>query len=118
MAQVLVTTRPVRTGEPLRAATVIAERELRGQGALATLAEDAVAARPLSEGQIVDSTASRRQGAAPGERVKVRVVTGALQVEQAGQIVACGPDRTCAVLPSGRHVEGQFSEGVLLVVAP
>ena len=50
--------------------------------------------------------------------MKVSVRAGTLSIAQTGRIVSCGRGRTCAVMPSGKHVEGQIVEGQLIVEAP
>ena len=48
----------------------------------------------------------------------VIVMSGPLAIEVQGRAISCGAGRTCAVLPSGRHVEGHLEEGRLLVDVP
>jgi hypothetical protein len=55
---------------------------------------------------------------ASGETVKVIVMSGPLAIEVQGRAISCGAGRLCAVLPSGRHVEGHLQEGRLLVDVP
>jgi len=55
---------------------------------------------------------------ASGETVKVIVMSGPLAIELQGRAISCGSGRICAVLPSGRHVEGHLDEGRLLVDVP
>jgi hypothetical protein len=43
---------------------------------------------------------------------------GALSVEQSGRAVPCPRGRACAVLPSGRRVEGRLEDGRILVELP
>jgi len=52
------------------------------------------------------------------EAVKVLVRNGALAIETVGRLVACGAGRACAVLASGKHVEGQLADGRLIVEVP
>ena len=62
--------------------------------------------------------ASIRIGPAPGALVAVRIRSGALTVEQSGRAVPCARGLACALLPSGRRVEGRLTDGRLLVELP
>jgi hypothetical protein len=115
----LVTSRPVRAGESLDGAVTEVQREVRPPlRELATDVKGARASRSLARGQVVDKSDLQAAGAAPGSTVKVLVKTGSLQIAQSGRIVPCGRGRTCAVMPSGKHVEGSLVEGRLIVEAP
>jgi hypothetical protein len=114
----LVTTRAVGEGEPLAEAVTSVERELApGRSALATLPAGALAARALSAGTLVDPP-SIRVGPRPGEPVTVALRAGALVVEQQGRSASCRRGRACALLPSGRRVEGDWHEGRILLGSP
>lgn len=118
VAPALRATRAVRAGEALAGAVSLGEAEvIAGRRALAELPEGAVAARPLSAGAPVESGALRT-GPTPGAALTVVVRAGALAVAQPGRAVACGRERACAVLPSGRRVEGRLQDGALWVEAP
>ncbi len=117
-ARVLVTTRAVDAGAPLAAAAELAEREiLPGRGHLASLAEGAVAARALAAGTVLDEGAVR-VGPPPGDPVWVVLRTGTLTLERAGQAVPCRRGRACALLPSGRRVEGAWHGGRIELETP
>jgi hypothetical protein len=117
-APVLVTTRPVAEGDLLEGAVAMREREvLPGRPPLSTLPEGAAAARALAAGVAVDE-ALIRIGARPGEAVAVVLRAGALSVEQQGRAVACRRGRVCALLPSGRRVEGVWHEGRIVLGSP
>ncbi|HTP30190.1 MAG TPA: hypothetical protein VMK12_31600 [Anaeromyxobacteraceae bacterium] len=114
----LVTTRPVAEGAPLDGAVAPSEREvLPGRPLLAALPEGAVAARALATGTVLDDS-HLRLGPRPGDPVAVALRAGALLVEQQGQAVACRRGRACALLPSGRRVEGQWHDGRILLEEP
>lgn len=115
---VAVTTRPVRAGERLDGAVEMVERELPPRGGLTSVPRDALAARALAAGVVLDPAVVRIPGANPGDAVRIQVTAGALRIEQPGRLIACGNGRTCAALPSGRHVEGVLQDGVLLVEMP
>jgi hypothetical protein len=120
-APVSVAIRAVRVGEPLAGATAVNEREIKAGRAPATpsdVTDGAVADRPLVAGQIVEADAIRVPGPRAGDPVNVVLVTGALAVEQVGRAVPCARNRSCAVLPSGKHVDGTFRDGRLLVQMP
>jgi flagella basal body P-ring formation protein FlgA len=122
-ADVLVTTRPVRPGESLDGATTRVERELRpgrepASGADAGELARARATRPLGRGQLVERSHVEAAGAAAGSPVKVIIRAGDLTITQTGRLVACGRGRSCAVVPSGKRLEGTLADGQLLVEAP
>ncbi len=117
-AAVPVTTRAVAPGEELAGAVIATETEVRRARAPARLIPGARASRRLSRGQMVEVSHLQAAGAASGGAIKVLVRAGALQVVQTGRLVACGGGRTCAVMPSGKHVSGQLADGHLVVEAP
>lgn len=118
-APVPVTTRAVREGERLAGAFATVEKEIGRGRSPVEVPEGAIAARGLNAGQIIEASHLRAaQAPAAGETVKVVVHTGTLMVETTGRSVACGRGRACAVLPSGRHVEGRMVDGQLLVEVP
>jgi hypothetical protein len=115
-APVMVTTRAVREGEPLAEAVTAVERPVSAGNPPVALPPGAVAARSLPRGKAV--AAGDVRGAASTGNIKVVVLSGPLAIETAGRLVACGRGRTCAVLPSGKHVEGQLDGGRLIVELP
>jgi hypothetical protein len=117
-ASVLVTTRAVRAGEILDGATTSQDRELRPGRQPAGNVTGAKAARPLTRGQLVEKDHLELAALPNGSPVKVIVRAGSLSIAQNGRIVSCGRGRTCAVMPSGKHLEGQIVEGQLIVEAP
>lgn len=118
MARVPVATRAIRTGESFAGATELVEREIRPGRQPATSLQGAVADRSLGPGQVIEADMAELPGLRPGEPVKVVLVAGALTVEQTGRAVPCSRNHNCAVLPSGRHVEGALVDGRLLVEMP
>lgn len=117
-ATVAVTSRSVRAGEPLAPVLVTEDREVRGGHAPLLPPADALAARDLPRGIVIESTHVAGASLPAGESLKVIVMTGALAVEMQGRAVPCGAGRTCVVLPSGRHMEGRLENGRLLVEVP
>ena len=114
----LVVTRALRAGEPLAEAVAPGEREIApGRAPLARLPAGAVAERPLASGMFVEER-DLRLGPRPGEPVAVVVRLGGLLVEQPGHAVACSRGRACALMPSGRRVEGSFENGRIVVGSP
>jgi hypothetical protein len=110
--------RPIAEGEPLEAAAAPAEQEvLAGRAPLAALPPGAVAARPIAAGAPLDGPALR-VGPRPGDRVAVVLRIGALAVEQTGRALPCGRGRGCALLPSGRRVEGRPEAGRIVLETP
>lgn len=115
-APVWVTTRALRDGDALSGATEQLEREIVAGRKSVQAPVGLIAARAIAPGSIVEDNATRAVGGRAGETIKVMVAVGALQIEQAGRISsACGRGRVCAVLPSGKHVEGALVQGRLLV---
>ncbi|MES1172622.1 MAG: hypothetical protein ABUL77_05255 [Bacteroidota bacterium] len=117
-APVTVAERAIRAGEDLAGATRVEEREIKAGHVPAVMTAGAVADRALGAGQVIEADVVRAPGPRPGEPVKVLIVAGALVVEQIGRAVSCGRGATCAVLPSGKHVEGTLVDGRLLVRTP
>jgi flagella basal body P-ring formation protein FlgA len=118
VADVAVTRRALRPGEAIADAVTTETRELRAGQVPARLIPGAVAARSLPAGQLVQADGVSVPTARPGEQVKVMVVAGALAVEQTARSIPCTRGRSCAVLPSGKQVEGDLIDGRLVVVLP
>jgi len=118
LAEVSVTTRAVRAGERFAGSVTLAEREILPGRQPAPTVEGAVAERSVGPGQMIEAEMARAPGLHPGEPVKVVLVAGALSVEQMGRAVPCARNHNCAVLPTGRHVDGTLVDGRLLVEMP
>jgi hypothetical protein len=114
-AQVPVTTRLVREGERLDDAVTFVERPITAGRPTVSLTGDSVAAHPIARGQALAPNDVKRLTGNAGDSVKVLVQSGSLAIETQGRIVGCGRDKTCAVLASGKHVEGRLIEGRLVV---
>jgi hypothetical protein len=110
--------RPVRAGEPLQPAVAISDREIKLGRAGFLPPDSATAARDLPAGTVLAPEHVAGASLASGETVKVLVLHGGLVVETQGRALGCGPGKTCAILSSGRHVEGRFQDGHLLVELP
>ena len=112
------TTRPVRAGEQLQSALAVEDREIKSGHVGTVPPAGALAARDLPRGSVLQASDVAGATTASGEAVKVIVMSGSLAIELQGRVVSCGVGRTCALLPSGRHVEGRWEDGRLLVDVP
>ena len=72
----------------------------------------------MAAGQILDGAVVGEPTLRFGEVVKVVVVSGALMIEQTGRGAPCARGRSCAVLASGKQVEGELVDGRLVVQSP
>lgn len=117
-APALLASRAIAEGEPLAAAAVAGEAEVTaGHRLLAELPRGAVAARPIAAGSAIEPS-QVRVGPRPGEPVRVRLTTGEVAVEVEARALPCARGRGCALLPSGRRVEGTLDGTRLLVELP
>lgn len=118
-AQVRVTTqaatliRDVQANAGLDGAWILSEAEPRGE-ALTRIPLGATATRSLRKGMEI-SAADVRFGPSPGTAVTVRLVAGALSLEQRGTISPCSGAQTCATLPNGKKVSGEWIDGTLVI---
>lgn len=117
-AEVPVARRAIRAGEGLADAVRIEEREIKPGHIPATVTPASIAERALGAGQMIEAEAVRAPGPRAGESVKVVIVSGSLAIEQVGRVVPCGRGHVCAVLPSGKHIEGTLVDGRLKVELP
>ncbi len=117
-AQAFVTTRPVRAGEPFADAVKEVEEEVRSGRTPATVADGAKASRSMGSGQLVTAAHLDSENPGAGSTIKVVVRAGSLGVTQSGRAVPCGRGRACAILPTGKHVEGIMQGGMLVVDLP
>jgi hypothetical protein len=118
-ADTSVTTRVVRAGEMLASASTIVEREIRPGQMPLIVAGDAIAARTLPTGAMIRVEDVSRAAGGLGEPVKVVFVSGVVAIEAQGRRSNCLRGRDCAVLSSGKHVEGHLdSSGRLVVEVP
>jgi len=118
-APALLASRDVREGEPLASAVVPGEAEVSpGRRPLAALPPGAVAARALPAGTPL-YPAAVHAGPRPGDAVTVLFRAGAISVEQTGRAIPCVRGSACAVLPSGRRVEGRLAaDGRIFLEVP
>jgi len=108
----------VRDGERLEGAVEPAVAEVvRGRRMLTSLPPGATAARALRPGTFL-AEADLRTGPRPGDPVTVLVRSGAVELSLAARAVPCTRDRACALLPSGRRVEGRWAGDRIEVETP
>jgi hypothetical protein len=119
VAPVAVSTRALHAGDPLSGGAIITEeRELRSGHPPAQITPGSVAARAINSGQVLEANQVSAPTARLGETLTVLVVSGALTIEQSGRAVPCERGRTCAILPSGKRVQGDLVDGRLVVESP
>jgi hypothetical protein len=117
-APALVASRAVREGEAVAGASSAAEMEiLPGRTPLAALPPGAVAARAIAAGAAIEP-GLLRLGPPPGEPVTVLLRVGDVAVEQTGRALPCARGRACALLPSGRRIEGTYDGAHIRVELP
>ena len=115
-APVWIASRALATGEALDGAAARAVREVKqGHAPLAEIPAGSAATRRLAAGTVLEAPLVQDPTWLPGQNVRVVLHTGALSLTQQGRIVTCAPGRACAVLPSGRRVEGTRSNGELIL---
>lgn len=115
-AETSVTTRVVRAGELLAAASRVVEREIHSGSIPFIAPADAVASRTLPMGSAIQPSDVSRTSVSLGDSVKVIFLSGAVAIETQGRRSSCLRGRDCAVLSSGRHVEGHLDESGRLIV--
>jgi hypothetical protein len=100
----------------LAPAATVMEREIR-PGHLPFIAPaDAIASRGLPVGCAIDANDVTRTNLSLGDPIKVVFVSGSVAIEAQARRTQCLRDRDCAVLRSGKHVEGHIDAGGRLIV--
>ena len=118
-AETAVTTRVVRAGEALASSFTMVEQEVRSGRTPFVPPADAVAVRGLPAGTAIRAADVSRSAVVAGDPIKILVVSGVLAVEAQGRRIPCGPSRACAVLSSGKHLEGRMDDrGRMIVELP
>jgi hypothetical protein len=115
-AETSVTTRVVRAGDPLGPASTVVEREIRSGQVPFVVGADAVASRTLPLGNVIQPGDVSRSSVTLGDQVKVVFLSGTVAIETQGRRSGCLRGRDCAILSSGRHVEGHLDEAGRLIV--
>jgi hypothetical protein len=118
LAQVSVARRPIKAGESLVSATRTEEREIKPGHVPALLTAASTADRSVGMGQMIEADVVATPGLRAGEPVRILIISGALAIEQIGHAVPCTRGHNCAVLPSGKRIEGTLVDGRLLVQLP
>ena len=114
-----VTIRAVRAGELLAPALAVVEKEIKPGRVPFVPQRGAVAVHAMPAGTMVEPSDVSGSTVVAGDLIKIVVVTGTLAVETQGRRTTCGRGRACAVLSSGKHVEGEIDEsGHLIVEVP
>ena len=118
-AETAITTRVVRTGEAVGSAFAMVEQEVIPGRMPFVPPAGAVAVRSLPIGTFINPGDVSMSAVVAGDPIKIVVAAGALAVETQGRRVACAGGRACAVLPSGKHVEGHLDDaGHLIMEVP
>jgi flagella basal body P-ring formation protein FlgA len=118
-AETAVTTRAVRVGEALASSFTLLEQEVRPGRMPFVPPEGAVAIRTLPSGTPIHAFDVGKSAVVAGDPIKILVVTGVLAVEAQGRRIPCGEKKACAVLASGKHLEGRMDDvGRLIVEVP
>jgi hypothetical protein len=105
--------RDVKSNESMDGAWTVSDQEPRGE-VMSGIPAGATATRWLRKGTTVVAS-DVRVGPRPGSSILVRVMLGALSLEQRGTVSPCAVGDTCATLPSGKRVSGVLTGGVLVV---
>jgi hypothetical protein len=115
-SETAVTTRALRAGETVETGYAMVEQEVRPGRMPFVPPAGAVAVRNLPAGTALDPRNVSKSSVVAGDPVKIVVAAGAVAIETQGRRVPCSPSRACAVLASGRHVEGRMDDRGRLIV--
>jgi len=115
-SETAVTTRALRAGEAVESGTAMVSREVKSGRMPFVPPPGAVAIRTLSAGTAIGEADVSTSAVVAGDPVKIVVAAGALAVETQGRRTNCVRGRACAVLPTGKHVEGHMDDGGRLIV--
>ena len=115
-APVWIASRALATGEGLDGAAARAVREVKqGHAPLAEIPAGSATTRRVAAGTVLEAPLVQDPTWLPGASVRVVLRSGSLSLSQQGRVVPCAPGRACAVLPSGRRVEGTRKSGELIL---
>jgi flagella basal body P-ring formation protein FlgA len=115
-AETAVTTRAVRVGEVLDSSFAMIDQEVRPGHMPFVPPDGTVAVRVLPAGTAICAADVSTSAVVAGDPVKIVVAAGAVAIETQGRRVACARSRTCAVLSTGKHVEGRMDDSGRLIV--
>ena len=111
-----VTTRTLRAGEAVESGFAMVEQEVKSGRVPFVPSAGAVAVRSLPAGTALGPKDVSMSAVVAGDPVKIVVAAGAVAIETQGRRVACARSRTCAVLATGKHVEGHMDDSGRLIV--
>jgi hypothetical protein len=115
-SETAVTTRTLRAGEAVESGFAMVEQEVH-QGRMPFVPPaGAVALRSLPAGTPLYPGDVSKSSVVAGDPVKIIVAAGAVAIETQGRRVPCARSRACAVLPTGKHVEGHMDDSGRLIV--
>lgn len=115
-SKAFVLARDVQRGESVSKASREEERELSSSKKfLSSIPEGSTAVRALPKGTVLDESHLKSSGPQLGRPVTVVVKTDTLTVVQQGRSAPCSKGKSCAVLPTGKRVEGDWVDGQLQV---
>jgi len=118
-AQVMIAARPLRAGDPLEGATRSEWREVPAGRAVVRQADPGTrAAMAIPAGAMLEPSQLRGAGPTPGDALTVVAKSGEVEIELPGHAVPCSDGHACAVLASGRRVEGTWRSDKLWVEMP
>ena len=113
-SETAITTRAARVGEAVEFAMV--EQEVRSGRMPFVPSAGSLAVRSLPAGTTLSPADVSKSAVVAGDSVKIVIAAGAVSIETQGRRVACSRSRACAVLPSGKHLEGRMDDGGRLIV--
>lgn len=115
-AETSVTRRVVHVGELVAPASAVEEREVHAGQLPFIVPADAIAVRSLPVGASVGAMDVSQSRVGVGDPIKVRFISGSVAIETDGRRTQCLRTRDCAILSSGKHVEGRIDDDGRLVV--
>jgi flagella basal body P-ring formation protein FlgA len=115
-SETAVTTRTLRAGEAVESGFAMVEHEVRSGRVPFVPPAGAVAVRSLPAGTSLGPADVSMSAVVAGDPVKIVVAAGAVAIETQGRRVACARSRACAVLSTGKHVEGHMDDSGRLIV--
>jgi hypothetical protein len=115
-SETAVTSRAMRAGEVVEAGFAMVEQEVRPGRMPFVPPAGAVAIRSLPAGTTLEPRDVSMSSVIAGDPVKIIVAAGTVAIETQGRRVPCARSRACAVLPTGRHVEGHMDDSGRLIV--
>ena len=115
-SETAITTRALRAGEAVETGYARVEQEVRSGRMPFVPPAGAVAVRNLPAGTALDPRDVSNSSVVAGDPVKIIVAAGAVAIATQGRRIPCSPSRACAVLASGKHVEGRMDDSGRLIV--